>query len=133
MKKLFTTLFLAAALSLTGCMESNISSGSMKASLESKGYTAEVMNKTEAEVRIQGVNYVVNIVDALYSEKGSEVIVAFFCANIDDAEKFVKENIAAMHNFAERYTEEPKVGSHNNVAYAGSYNIVAAAGIPVSR
>ena len=120
-------------MALSGCGEASMSSSTMKSNLEKKGYTAEVMNKTEAEARIQGVKYVVSITDALYSTKDKEVIVAFFCANINDATKFMEENIQVMNAFAELYTEEPKIGAHNNVAYVGSYNIVSAAGIPVSK
>lgn len=133
MKKLFATLLLAASVTLCGCGEASVSSAGMKANLEGKGYTAEVMSKTEAEARIEGVKWVVDIKDALYSSKGKEVILAFFCANIDDASNFVKENIQAMYNFAKRYTEDPKAGSHNNVAYVGTYDIVVAAGIPASK
>ena len=130
MKKLLATIMLAAALSLSGCGQQSMSSATMKSNLEKNNYSAEVMSKTEAEARIQGVQFVVEITDALYSIKGSnEVLIAFFCANSGDADSFVKTNIQAMYHFAENYTEEPKVGNYNNVAYAGSANMVAAAGI----
>ena len=134
MKRLLTAFMLAACIGLASCGEASMSSGQMKGNLEGKGYTVEVMGKTEAEARIQGIKYVVDIKDALISSKGQDqAIIAFFCANINDADKLVKENIQAMHGWAQRYTEEPKVGSHNNVAYAGSFDAVAAAGIPVSK
>ena len=133
MKKLFLSLLFAASLGLTGCgLEGSMSSTEMKNNLASAGYTAEVMSRAEATARIEGITWNVTINDALYSAKGQEVIIAFFCANIADAEKFVNENISAMVKFAERVSENPKTGFHNNVAYTGSLNIVKAAGIPVN-
>ena len=129
MKKLFVTMLLAASLGLSACGENSMSSASMKANLKNKGYTAEVMSKTEAEARIQGVEYVVNITDALYCEQGQEVILAFFCANIDDATAFVQKNVAVMYRFGQQYSEQAKTGSYNNVAYVGTPNMVSAAGI----
>ena len=130
MKKLFLTLLCAATLTLTGC-EQSMSSGQLKSNLESKGYIVEVMNPTEAKARIKGINYNVDITDAVYTKKGTEdVFVAFVCKNMDDADKFIKENIAAMTHYAEEYTENPKVGFHNNVAYTGSARAATDAGIP---
>ena len=130
MKKLFATIMLAASLSLAACGEQSMSSATMKSNLESKGYSAEVMNKTEAEARIKGVEFVVEITDALYSSKNNnEVLIAFFCANSGDATSFMNTNIQALYRFAESYTEEPKVGSYNNVTYAGTASMVTAAGI----
>lgn len=135
MKRLLFPLLCAAALGLTGCnLEGSMSSSTVKANLESKGYVCQVMSKTEAEARIKGINYVVNITDAAYANKGEgNIFLGFFCANIADAEKFVNENISVMVRFAEEYTKEPKAGFHNNMAYCGNYDAVAAAGVPVSQ
>lgn len=134
MKKLFLPLLMAATLGLTGCgLEGSMSSGSMKNNLSSAGYTkVEVMSRVEATARVEGITWNVNITDALYCAENNEVILAFFCSNIADAEKFLNENIAVMAKFAERVSENPKTGMHNNVAYAGSVNIVKAAGIPIA-
>ena len=134
MKKLFLPLLMAATLGLTGCgLEGSMSSGSMKNSLNSAGYNqAEVMTRAEATARIEGITWNVNITDALYCAQNNEVILAFFCSNIADAEKFVNENVAVMVKFAQRYSENPKTGMHNNVAYCGSPSIVKAAGIPIA-
>ena len=133
MKKAIITLLCAATLGLTGCgLEDSLSSGQIKANLESKGYSAQVMSKTEAEARIEGVKYTVEITDAVYTSKGeNEVFLAFVCKNINDASKFVEENIAAMNNYAQQYSDAIQVGSHNNVAYTGTKTAVGAAGIPV--
>ena len=133
MKKFFFPLLFVASLGLTGC-NASMSSNDLKGNLEGKGYTVEVMSRVEAEARIQGINFVVEIKDAVYTLKGEhDVFLAFVCNSIDDASKFANENVAVMVSFAERSSENPKVGSHNNVAYTGSYDAVAAAGIPVSK
>ena len=133
MKKLFLSLLFAASLGLTGCgLEGSMSSGAMKNSLNSAGYNqVEVMSRVEATARIEGITWNVDITDALYCDQNKEAILAFFCSNINDAEKFVKENIAVMVRFAEKYSEDPKTGQHNNVAYCGSPKILKAAGIPI--
>lgn len=133
MKKLFLPLLFAASLGLTGCgLEGSMSSGAMKNSLNSAGYNqVEVMSRVEATARIEGITWNVNITDALYCAQNNEVILAFFCSNIGDAEKFVNENVAVMVKFAERVSENPKTGMHNNVAYCGSQKIIKAAGIPI--
>ena len=135
MKKLLFTCFYAAALTLGGCgLESSVSSAQIKANLQNAGYTVEVMGKTEAEGRIQNFKFVVEIVDAVYTEKGeNEVLLAFCCKNIADADKLCTENIALLNSFAERYTDKVQVGSHNNVVYTGSAGPVGAAGFPVSN
>lgn len=132
MKKLFFPILFAATLGLVGCGEASLSSGAVKSSLEGQGYSVQVFNKAESEAYIKGINYVVEIDSAIDAHKGEkEVILIFFCKNINDADAFVKENISVMNGYAERYTEEPKVGSHNNVAYCGSASAVAAAGIRI--
>lgn len=131
MKKLIATLFTTAALALTAC-QSTMTSAEMKANLEKKEYTVEIMGAEETKVRIQGVNFNVDIKDSLLSTKGDkDVILAFFVTNSKDADAFVKENVSALYKFAQRYTEDPKTGYHNNVCYTGSPDAVKAAGLPV--
>ena len=132
MKKLFATLFLAASLGVSACAASSMSSGTMKANLEGKGYAVYVLDKETAKKQYSSLNFVVDINDALNSSKGKEVLLAFFCANADDASKFITENISILYHSVENYGA-PKVGAHNNVAYAGTYQIAADAGLPVSQ
>lgn len=128
MKRLMVSLALGAALCLSGCSAS-INSGETKSKMESNGYTVEIYNKEEAKVHIVGVKYNVEIVDALYAEKDkNNVLVAFYCASIDDASSFLQENIQAMYAFAIMRDANAKTGSHNNVAYAGSASAITAAG-----
>ena len=128
MKRLLVSLALGAALCLSGCSQ-GVSSGETKSKMESNGYSVEVYTKEEAKVRIVGVNYNVEIVDALYAEKNSkDVLVAFYCSSIDDATSFLQENVQAMYNFAASKDQDARTGSHNNVAYAGSATAVVAAG-----
>lgn len=48
-----------------------------------------------------------------------------------DATKFVQDNIAQLVVFAELVIENPKTGSHNNVAYVGSETAASYAGFKV--
>ena len=133
MKRIITALLCAASLGLSGC-EASLSSSAVKGSLEGKGYSVSVYTKAEAEAAIKGIEYVVNITDALVAAKDqTDAFIGFFCANISEAEKFMNTNIAAMVHWAEDRVQDPKVGFHNNVAYAGSYDAVATAGIPVTK
>lgn len=130
MKKIIMTLFCAGALALTSCGATMYSSSSTKSNLSGKGYEVEVFTAEEAKARIQGMDYEgVTLKDALLAHKGSgddkDGIVAFFFGSIDEAENFVKagNNIVLLNSFVELYIGKnlkAKVGSHNNVAYAGS-------------
>ena len=133
MRKLFATMLLASSLALCGC-DASLSSGSVKSGLESAGYSTQMYNEAEAKAAIQGVKYNVTVKEALYAHKAQgDVILCFFCGNIDDASAFVQENISAMNYWSELPEENRQIGSHNNVAYAGSKAAVRAAGIPVSE
>ena len=126
MKKLIASLLMVAAVGLTAC-EASASSATIKANLDGAGYSCEIMSKEEAEKRIVGVEYVVSIKDAVYAIKGSsDVFIGFFCNNIEDASNFMTTNVSVLYHFAEQYTESPKVGSHNNVAYVGTPASIAA-------
>lgn len=132
MKKFFALFAIAFAFILASCSAS-VSSGSVKSSLQSSGYTVEEMSTAEAKESISGVEYVVDPTSVIYAKKdGKEVILIFFFSSIDDATKFLNKNIQPMYYFAQRYAEEnPRTGSHNNAAYAGTPNAVKAAGFPV--
>lgn len=128
MKRLISGLLLAGAFALTACSPTMYSSSSSKSKLEGKGYSVEVYSFEEAKVRITGLNYEgFEFTDALVADKGADedkdVLVAFYFKKVDDASKFVEENIAQMNRYAENTLGSNltvKVGSHNNVAYTGS-------------
>jgi membrane-bound lytic murein transglycosylase B len=132
MKKFLFPLFCAASFALTGCQQ-EVKSEKVKEKLEKKDYKVEVIAKAELEVRIQGVNWNVEVKEAIYATKEEKPqLLAFFCANIDDASKFVNENIAVFSAFADKYeVENAKSGSHNNVAYIGTETAIAVAGLTV--
>ncbi len=133
MKKILALFVLAFAFLLAGCSQS-VSVDGVKSNLQGSGYTVEVMGQTEAKARISGVTYTTTPTNVVYAVKGTDIAIIFFFSNIDEAEKFVNENIAVMVRFAEKVTDEsPKTGSHNNAAYCGSYNAIKAAGFPVSK
>ena len=128
MKKLLFPLFMAASFALSGCQQIE-KSEKIKKNLEKKEYSVEVVEKQEVEARISGITWNVEIKETLYATKEKEAIVAFFCANIDDASKFVEENIAVLSAVATFYGEDTKCGSHNNVAYVGTRTAVEDAGL----
>ena len=131
MKKFLALFLLMVSFLFVGC-QGTASPGAAESGLKGAGYTVEVMNATQAKERVGGVEFVVSPTSAILATKGTnEVIIIFYFNNIEDTDKFVKENIAVMYRFAERYTESPKTGSHNNAAYAGTPNAVKAAGFPV--
>ena len=128
MKRLISTLLVAGAFALTACSPTMYSSSSSKSKLEGKGYTVEVYSFEEAKARITGLNYEgFDFTDALVADKGADderdVLLAFYFKNVDDASKFIEENIGQMNRYAENTLGSNltvRVGSHNNVAYTGS-------------
>ena len=137
MKKLFTSLLLTGAVLLTGCANS-VNSAGVKTKLESNQYSVEIMSKAETEVRVKGINFNVTITDAIYATKGpveayEDVFLVFFCANADDADSFMKENLSALYYYAASFTKEPKVGVYNNCTYTGSEAGVNAAGFTIAK
>lgn len=133
MKKLLAIIVLAFTFLLASC-NASFSSGEAKSNLERSGYTVDLMSETEAKVRVTGVEYNVTPTNVIYAAKGKDVVIIFFLSSIDDADKFVKDNIGVLVGFAEKYTEDnPKAGYHNNAAYAGTLAACKAAGFPVSE
>ena len=130
MKKLLMTLLCSTALVLTGC-SSQIKSADTQKKMEKQGYTVTVYPKEEAQKRYATLTYNVEITDALYAQKENDLLIAFYCKTSDDATKFVQDNIAQMAVFAQLVIENPKTGSHNNVAYVGSETSISYAGLPV--
>ena len=130
MKKLLFPLFMAVSFALTGCQQ-NVKSEKVKEKLEKKEYKVELVAKAEAEERIAGITWNVEVKEMIYATKEKEAIMAFFCANIDDATKFVEENIQILSAVAKYYAEDAKCGSHNNVAYVGTETAIADAGLTV--
>lgn len=128
MKKLLTALFIAGAMALTGCKPDILKSDSAKSKLTSNGYKVEVYAEAEAKVRIQGLDYEgVSFKDALVADKGTgddkDVLLVFYFAGIKEAESFMSINIAKMNGFLEANLGsklQSRVGTHNNIAYAGS-------------
>ena len=132
MKRFLSTLALAAVLGLASCSTS-YSAKDVEPNLKNKGYTVSTYAGEEVKESMKGFNYIVTVSEGLIARKGdSDIFFAFFCASIDDAEKFTNENIAIMSNTIEKYTEEPRVGYHNNVVYAGSKTAVSDSGLPVN-
>ena len=132
MKKLISAALLSAALLLGSCGTVTLTAADAKGKLEAKSYTVSVMSQAEAKGRIIGLNFVVDIKEALYATKGmDDVLVAFYCATADDADKIAKENIQVLVGFAETYKNEASVGSHNNVAYVGTVDAVSTAGFKI--
>ena len=132
MKKILALFVLAFTFLLAGCSQS-VSADGVKSNLQGGGYTVEVMGQSEAMARISGVTYTTTPTNVVYAVKGTDVAIIFFFSNMDEADKFVHENIAVMVRFAEKVTESPKAGYHNNAAYCGSYNAIKAAGFPISQ
>ena len=131
MRKLFTAIAAIATLGLAAC-EASMSVDSVKSNMTNGGYTVTVRNEAETKAEIQGINYNVTVSNSLFATKGDkDALVVFFCNNIDDASSFVRENVQAMYHWAERYTEAPVTGHHNNAAYAGTKAAVRQAGIPI--
>ena len=129
MKKLFASLVLGAAICLTACGPTTVKSSATKEKLEKANYTVEVYNATEAKARIIGLDFTVEIEDALYAIKGGkDILLACYCKNNDDATKLIEDNIRVLTEFVGKYTEEPKTGSYNNVAYVGTETSVSDAG-----
>ena len=136
MKRLLASLFLASSLCLVGCSSSE-SSSSAKSSLQGKGYKVSVYTSAEAKVQYSQFTYEgFNLTDALYATKGSEenadFLLAFFFSSTDQASKFVEagDNISLFSSACEQYLGKnlsAKKGSHNNVAYCGSYTSFDAA------
>jgi len=132
MKRFLSTLALAAVLGLASCSTS-YSSKDIEPNLKNKGYAVEVYNEEEAKASIKGINFVVTVSEALLARKGEhDIFISFFCANSDDADKFVMENISALTHTVEYYTDDSKVGYHNNVVFAGSKTAVKDSGLPVN-
>ena len=129
MKKLIAALVLGASICLTACGPTVVKSSTTKEKLEKASYTVEVYGATEAKARIIGLEFTVDIEDALFAVKnGKEVLLACYCKNNDDATKILEDNIQVLNAFITKYTEEPKQGSYNNVAYVGTPTAVSDAG-----
>lgn len=83
-------------------------------------------------MRIQELNYEgVSFKDALVAAKGTgddkDVLLVFYFASIKEAESFMSnnehENLAKMNGFLEANLDsnlQSRVGTHTNIAYAGS-------------
>lgn len=129
MKKLLASLLLAGSLCLAGCSASE-SSSSAKGSLQGKGYTVSVYSESETKARYQQFDYSgFSLTDSLYATKGTgdnaDFLLAFFFSSIDDASNFVTkgDNIRLLNSAIDQFLGKnltAKLGSHNNVAYAGS-------------
>ena len=120
MKKLFSAVLLSACFCLTAC-EASANSASAKSALQANGYSVRVLNEADAKTDIKNVTWNVSIVDVVDATKdGKEFYLGFYCNNINDADAFSKENISRLYNYALEYTETPKVGSYNNVAYCAT-------------
>ena len=119
-----------AALALTGC-SSKIKSSDTQKKMEKQGYTVTIYAKDDAKSRFATLEYKVEIVDALYAEKEGDFLLAFYCNNADDASKFVQDNIVQLAVFTKVAIENPKTGSHNNVAYVGSETSIGYAGLKI--
>ena len=140
MKKLIVTALLAASIGLSGCKADIYESGTAKASLEKNGYTVSVWAGSDVKNHIQGLNLEEhNIIDTCYGDKKEndeikDVFVAFYFKTVDEAEKFLSANenanLGMLYDFAKKYVDaDYKVGSKNNVAFAGSVTSVAYAGL----
>lgn len=132
MKKLFAAFLLAGAVTLAGCKSKVYTSSEAKESLTKGGYTVQVYAEAEAKARIANLNYEgVSFSDALYAEKGADenkdLLIAFYFPTIKAAEDFLgkndNENMGLLHDYAAKELGANltvKVGTHNNIAYAGS-------------
>lgn len=142
MKKLIVTALLAASIGLSGCKlgATTYESGTAKANLEKNGYTVSVWSGSDVKNHIQGLNLEgQNIVDTCYGDKKEndeikDIFVAFYFKTVDEAEKFLSANenanLGMLYDFAKKYVgDEYKVGSKNNVAFAGSVTSVTYAGL----
>ena len=129
MKKLIAALVLGASICLTACGPTVVKSSTTKEKLEKASYTVEVYAANEAKARIVGLEFTVEIEDALYAIKdGKEVLLACYCKSNDDASKLLQDNIQVLNAYISKFTEEPKQGSYNNVAYVGTPKAAADAG-----
>ena len=129
-----STVLVSSEQSIESTQWFSMYSADIKENLEDNGYTVNLYSKAEAEAAIKGIDYVVDITDAIYAFKDEgHSLIAFFCDTIEDANAFLTKNESTMYTWAEKNTVDPKVGLYNNVVYTGDYEAVAAAGIPVSK
>ena len=139
MKKIFLKLvsisllfivFIVNTLTLTSC-SSILSSSSVAKKLEDGKYDCTILNHDETKERIAFLNWDdVSFIDGLISSKGvgddRDLLLAIFFSDFESAEKFITKNDGENLSFLEMYLKllgsklQKKVGSHNNVVYAGS-------------
>ena len=128
MKKFLATLLFVGAMAMTACAPDIKTAAASEGKLKSNGYSVEVYGDAEAKQRIVGPEYEgFTFTNALVAEKGTEenkdVLVAFYFGSVAEADTFISKNIAILNNYADRNLGKnltKRVGSHNNVAYAGS-------------
>ena len=111
-----------AALALVSCGEASESAGSVKSTLEGKGYTANVYSAEQyktlstAQVFTEAKNLKEHLTAAKANTK--EAFFAWFFTDINSASTWFDANVST---FARIYAESDlAVGTKNNVAYFGS-------------
>lgn len=137
MRKLFLPFVALAAMTLASC-ESTVKATDTKANLEKAGYTASIVDAAYVKnafpsLKTEGYK----ITDFLYAGKGftaqPDIFFAVYFESIDEASRFLSdnnnENLGFFIDIAKAVSEEPKVGSHNNVAYAGTPTSLDASGL----
>jgi len=120
-----------AALALTSCMmEGSESAGAVKATLEGKGYSAQVYSAEQykalptAQVFTEAKNLKEHLSAAKTDSK--EAFFAWFFTDINSASTWFDANVAT---FSRIYAEgDLAVGTRNNVAYCGSKTAQVALG-----
>ena len=134
MKKLLATMLLAGVLSVAACGATMYSAGGSKTKLESNGYSVSLYGYEDGKKAIEGPNYdTVAFDNAIVATKGSgdskDVFLAFYFSSVEAASTFMSahenDNTALLYRFAELNLGsnfQPKMGTHNNVAWAGSQN-----------
>ena len=128
MKKLLLTLLSCASIALTGCQQ-KVKADKVKAKLEKAEYKIELVSKEEVQKRVEACKFNVEVTDLIWATKDKDVLMAFFCVNIKDAETFVQDNIQVLTSAAQYYSEDARCGNHNNVAYVGTPAAIEVAGL----
>lgn len=132
MKKVLATLLCVGAFALAACSPDMKTAESSKSKLQGKEYTVTVYSEEEAKTHFTAFTFEgISVKNALLAEKGSDddhdLLLAFYFSSIDEAEKFTEieehENLGLLNSLLEKELGAnltPKIGTHNNVAYAGS-------------
>ena len=126
-----------AVFALASCSQSE-SSGGVKNYLLGNGFseanitvmTGEAYKKTQREDFVaDGLKeYIAGVKTPASEQEKPEQFYCWFFDTFDQADKFVKDYVGDIYTSLENRVKDPRMGSHNNAAWAGTNSVAVGLG-----